>query len=187
MRRFIHSKRSLLAVLGVVAAALLLLPIAQAGPDEPSVPEDIQVPVGNKVFLVGHATGVQIYACGTTATGGFAWSLLAPRATLYDDAGKPIVTHFAGPTWRARDGSTVVGQLAAKVIVDRTAIPWLKLSGTGVAGPDGDRLAETSYIQRIATVGGVMPPAGECNETTAGTSSEVPYTADYYFWKQTGA
>jgi hypothetical protein len=41
----------------------------------------------------------------------------------------------------------------------------------------------TAYIQRIATTGGLAPPAMECNATTAGTVAEVPYTADYYFWK----
>ena len=28
-----------------------------------------------------------------------------------------------------------------------------------------------------------MPPAAECNAATVGTLREVPYTADYYFWK----
>ena len=31
-----------------------------------------------------------------------------------------------------------------------------------------------------------MPPADECNAATVGTVDEVPYTADYYFWKATG-
>jgi hypothetical protein len=44
----------------------------------------------------------------------------------------------------------------------------------------------TTYVQRIATTGGLAPPAAECNQTTAGTVAEVPYTADYYFWKRTG-
>jgi hypothetical protein len=52
------------------------------------------------------------------------------------------------------------------------------------AGPDGDRLVATTFIQRIATTGGLAPPAADCNATTAGTVAEVPYTADYYFWKQ---
>ncbi len=45
----------------------------------------------------------------------------------------------------------------------------------------------TTYIQRIATTGGPAPPATECNATTSGTVAEVPYTADDYFWKHTGA
>ena len=70
---------------------------------------------------------------------------------------------------------------------DPTAIPWLRLAATSTAaGPDGDRLAGTTYIQRTATTGGLEPAAAECNATTAGTTQEVPYTADYHFWKATG-
>ena len=71
--------------------------------------------------------------------------------------------------------------------VDPTAIPWLLLSAKGTVGADGDRLAGTSYIQRVATTGGLIPPADECNTGTAGTANEVPYTADYVFWKSTGS
>jgi hypothetical protein len=51
------------------------------------------------------------------------------------------------------------------------------------AGPDGDRLAGTEYIQRIATTGGLAPAASTCNAETAGDEAEIPYTADYVFWK----
>ena len=40
--------------------------------------------------------------------------------------------------------------------------------------------------QRIATTGGLAPAAAGCNADTAGTTAEVPYTADYYFWKAVG-
>ena len=58
---------------------------------------------------------------------------------------------------------------------------------TESAGPDGDRLVGTKFIQRVATAGGLEPPAGECNAETIGSGQEVPYTADYLFWKATGA
>ncbi len=175
--------------MGIVAAAAVLsvTQVAQAGPPPPVVPSKIEVRDGNKVFLVGHGVGVQIYSCNTTSSG-FAWGFVAPRANLYNDHGKLIITHFGGPTWQAIDGSRVVGQLVDFVTVDATAIPWLLLSAASTAaGPDGDRLVATTYIQRIATTGGLAPPASECNATTAGTVAEVPYTADYYFWKKTGA
>ena len=175
--------------MGIVAAAAVLsvTQVAQAGPPPPVVPSKIEVRDGNKVFLVGHGVGVQIYSCNTTSSG-FAWGFVAPRANLYNDHGKLIITHFGGPTWQAIDGSRVVGQLVDFVTVDTTAIPWLLLSAASTAaGPDGDRLVATTYIQRIATTGGLAPPASECNATTAGTVAEVPYTADYYFWKKTGA
>ena len=74
------------------------------------------------------------------------------------------------------------------VTVDATAIPWVRLSAASTAaGPDGDRLVATTYIQRIATTGGLAPPAADCTAATAGTVAEVPYTADYYLLKHTGA
>jgi Protein of unknown function (DUF3455) len=177
---------SRLLVAGIVAAAVAAWPLAQAadaGPPAPVVPTDIAVADGNKLFLLGHAVGVQTYPCNATATG-FGWGPATPRADLYDDNGKVIVTHFGGPSWQAKDGSKVVGKRDTQVWVDATAIPWLRLSVASTsAGPDGDRLAHTTFIQRIATTGGVAPAAADCNADTAGDRVEIPYTADYYFWK----
>jgi hypothetical protein len=174
---------------GLLMAAIVALTAAwapaqaQAGPAEPVVPGQVQVPDGNTLFLVGHAVGVQIYACSATESG-FGWRFVAPRADLYGDNGKLVATHFGGPTWEARDGSKVVGQRDDGVTVDPTAIPWLRLVATStVSGLDGDRLARTTFIQRTATTGGLAPPAADCNAETAGTVDEVPYTADYHFWK----
>ena len=116
------------------------------------------------------------------------WTFAAPRANLYNDQGKLIITHFAGPTWQAMDGSSVVGRAEASVTPDPTAIPWVRLAAASTAaGPDGDRLVATTFIQRIRTTGGHTPPAADCNAATAGTVAEVPYTADYYFWKKTAS
>ena len=183
------TRSRLLAVFVVAAAAFLAAAAtaAHAEPPAPTVPSEIAVPAGNKLFLVGHAQGDQIYRCNATATG-YSWRFVAPRADLYGDNGKLIATHFRGPTWQATDGSTAVGTLVRPApVVDPTAIPWLLLSAKGTAGPDGDRLAGTTFIQRINTTGGLIPAADECNADTAGTEKSVPYTADYYFWKATGA
>jgi|SRR5215217_7773014 len=175
--------RLLAAATLVATTGLALSQAAYAGPSAPSVPTRIQVEDGNKVFLVGHAVGVQIYSCNATAAG-YGWGPATPRANLYDDNGKLIATHYGGPTWQAGDGSKVVGQRVDGVTVDPTAIQWLLLSAASTsAGPDGSRLAETTYIQRIATTGGLVPPGADCNAETSGTVREVPYTADYYFWK----
>ena len=114
---------------------------------------------------------------------GYRWTFVAPRAELYGDNGKLLTTHFGGPSWQARDGSKAVGSLDGRVTVDPGAIPWLRLVASGSAGPDGDRLAGTTYIQRIATTGGLAPAPASCNAGTVGTVEEVPYTADYTFWK----
>lgn len=152
-----------------------LVQVAQAGPPPPSVPDPIQVLDGSKVFLIGHAIGVQIYSCNGTG-----WSLVAPRADLFDDQGEIVVTHFAGPTWQAKDGSMVVGHAEASVSADPTAIPWVRLSA---ASTTPGQLGNTTVIQRIATTGGLAPPDADCTAVMAGTVAEVPYTADYYFWK----
>ena len=167
------------AILAAILTATAAAPAAaMAGPAAPSVPGDIAAPDGHKPYLVAHAEGVQIYTCEGTA-----WKLLAPRATLTGDSDKVIATHYGGPTWEARDGSTVVGKRDAGVPGAPGAVDWLRLKATSTAaGADGDRLAGTTYIQRIHTVGGVAP-AGGC---AAGASAEVPYTADYVFFKATG-
>jgi len=181
----IRINRLFAAAVLAVTVSTTLPSVANAGPPAPTVPSAIQVPDGNKVFLVGQATGAQIFTCQAT-TGGFGWRFIAPRADLYDEHGNQIAIHFAGPTWQASDGSLAVGQRVDGVTVDATAIPWLLLAASPAPGPDGDRLADTTFIQRVATTGGLMPAAADCDEDAAGTTQEVPYTADYYFWKATG-
>jgi hypothetical protein len=185
MTRLTRTRRLLAAGILAAAAALPLAQAAHAEPPAPTVPQEIAVPAGNKLYLVGHAVGVQIYRCNAVADG-YRWGFVGPRADLYGDDGKLIATHFAGPRWQARDGSVALGASPKSVVVDPTAIPWLRLSAMGTVGPDGDRLAGTTFIQRIATTGGLIPPADECHPGTAGTENEVPYTADYYFWKANG-
>jgi hypothetical protein len=172
-------------VVGIAAAAAMLstTPVASAAQEGPTVPGAIAVPAGNKVFLFGRATGVQIYACNNGTWG----PTSTPRATLVDDKGKVVATHFGGPTWQARDGSTVVGSLPPKASAPspKGSIEWLLLTPKSTApGPDGDKLAKTTFIQRVNTTGGLAPTT---NCKTGDDPVEIPYTADYYFWKATGS
>jgi len=174
--------RTITATLAVALASLALVAgPASAQPAAPPVPEAIEVEDGHKPFLLAHAEGVQIYECSAAT---LKWRLVAPRANLYDDNGQLLGTHFGGPTWQARDGSQVKGQRVDGVTVDPDAIQWLLIKATPSAGPDGDRLARTTFIQRIATTGGLEPAAAEC---IPGAVEEIPYTADYVFWKARGA
>ena len=178
-----------LAVAALTATAIGVGPvghIVNAGPSGPEVPERINVEDGNKVFLVGHATGVQIYRCNAGATG-FSWGLVAPRADLYGDNGMLIATHYGGPSWETRDGSTVTATRVDGLTVDSSAIQWLLLKATPKPGAEGDRLAETTFIQRTKTTGGLAPEASTCNADTVNDVAEIPYTADYHFWKSTGS
>jgi hypothetical protein len=181
------SSRMLLAGVLAAAAALPLAGAAQAKPSPPDVPQQIRVPAGNKLFLKRHAEGVQIYTCNSTA-GGYVWGPgSTPRADLYNSHGKHRGIHYGGPTWEDRDGSKVVAARVDGVTVDPTAIPWLLLRKTSSSpGDHGHKLEPTTYIQRVATTGGVAPAPSSCNAATVGTQAEVPYTADYYFWKAKG-
>ena len=40
-----------------------------------------------------------------------------------------------------------------------------------------------TFIQRVNTTGGVAPGRGDLQRGAAGKVAEVPYTADYHFWK----
>jgi hypothetical protein len=159
-------------------ATAFLAQAALAGPPPPSVPDGLTPQDGSKPYLIGHGVGVQIYACD-----GVAWNFVAPRADLFDKNGNLIIHHFGGPSWQAKDGSTVVGTVVAKATVDRTAIPWLLLSAAPAPNTHPGRLALTTFIQRVATVGGNAPDASECTAASAGTRVEVPYTSDYVFWR----
>jgi hypothetical protein len=66
--------------------------------------------------------------------------------------------------------------------VEAGAVPWLLRHVVGAeAGPaGGHRLSETTYIQRVATSGG-LTPAGACH--VPGAKLFVPYTADYVFYR----
>ncbi len=150
------------------------------------VPITLQVPAGNVADLAARADGVQIYTC--TASGlSFAWSAAVPAATLYNGTGGLIATHFAGPTWQASDGSSVLGHKIAAVTVAPDAIPWLLLGATSTTvGPSGGALLSgTSYIQRLLTRGGLAPAASACNAGTVGTAASIPYSALYVFYDAT--
>ena len=149
----------------------------------PSVPATIQVPAGNKPFLLGHATGTQNYTCQLTSSG-YAWTLVGPVATLVDDKGKQIMTHYAGPTWEGNDGSKVVGMVVGRAnSPDPDAIPWLLLQSTANAGPG--IFTPVTYIQRLETVGGLAPTEG-CDRSTVDSERDVTYMATYLFYVASG-
>lgn len=147
----------------------------------PDVPANLKASAGEKVILVGHATGVQIYVCQAGANPSFAWVFKAPEADLSDSSGKRIIHHFAGPTWKHIDGSEVVGKLAVKQEAPKPdAIPWLLLTAASHTGQGV--LTRVTSIQRIHTEGGAPPNANSCDVLANGKESRSAYTADYYFY-----
>jgi hypothetical protein len=147
----------------------------------PEVPAELKVPAGEKVLLHAHAEGVQIYSCAAGTDGKYAWVLKAPKAQLFNEQGKLIGEHFAGPTWKLKDGSEVTGKMIAKHDAPKAgSIPWLLVTVTGHNG--SGTLASVTTIQRVNTEGGVFDAAKSCDASKTATESESPYSADYYFY-----
>jgi len=167
----------------------------------PPVPGDLNVSSAERAFLIAHAVGTQNYICLPAAAGGYAYVLFGPQATLFDDEGDQVMTHFLSanpdengvprPTWQhSRDTSSVWAALAASstdpAYVAPNSLPWFLLRPVGVEyGPEyGSRLVRTSAIQRVNTSGGLAPATGCAAATDVGRKALVPYTADYVFYRQ---
>jgi hypothetical protein len=142
-------------------------------------PQSLQPPANEHVLRQVHAKGNQIYSChvdGAQST----WTLKAPEAQLSDKDGKSFGKHFAGPSWKANDGSQVTGKAIVNVpSPDPNSIPWLLVavvsrSGVGV-------LAGVTSIQRLNTRGGKAPASG-CDAAHVGRERRVRYSADYVFF-----
>ena len=126
------------------------------------------------IVLLGK--GAQVYACAQAAAG-YAWQLKAPDAVLLDPAGRQVGRHFAGPSWQAEDGSTVVGAAVATSPAPQAgAVPWLVLAAKSHAGEG--IFSGVSYIVRSATQGGAAPATG-CDADHAGAELRVDYSAPY--------
>ncbi|HEU5296811.1 MAG TPA: DUF3455 domain-containing protein [Burkholderiaceae bacterium] len=147
----------------------------------PSVPASLQAPPGSHVYLEALATGVQIYECSARPDSTPEWAFKWPEATLSDRTGHPLGKHYAGPTWEANDGSAVVGETKARDPgPTTTAIPWLLLGAKSHSGVG--TFTDTTFVQRIATVGGVAPAVG-CDASTLKQQARVPYSATYIFYR----
>jgi len=189
-----------LIVVGVGSSPAMAQQIAGGGPD---VPPELVPADGNVLFANGYAVGTQNYMCLPAAGGGVAWKFFAPQATLYVTVlglHPQLATHFlsanpdedglARPTWQHSIDSSKVWGKVYKIVTDPNyvepgAIPWLLLEMAGKEpGPDGGSfMAQTTYIQRINTSGGVAPATGCSQAGNVGALALVPYTTDYYFYK----
>ena len=167
----------------------------------PDVPAKIRVPAGAEAFLVGHGVGTQNYIC-LPSGGSFKFVLFTPQATLFADNEKQIITHYFSPnpdedgtirvTWQDSHDTSTVWAFAERQATFATdpdfvkpdAVAWLKLDVVGSrSGPIGsNKLAPTTFIQRVNTSGGLAPSTGCDSLADVGHQEFVPYTADYFFY-----
>lgn len=175
------SIKSVALALALLASGVCVRADDDSPPNLPSpLCDSLVVPVSNEVAFHVYAVGVQIYTWN-----GSAWVFVAPSALLYADAGfnglvgMHFLTPGQGPTWKTTSGSQVIGARQAACTPDLTAIPWLKLRAISSNGPGV--LNGVDFIQRVNTVGGIAPSTPG---TTVGQEADVPYMAEYYFYKQ---
>jgi hypothetical protein len=162
-------------------ALVFSTPPALAAPEKPPEADPLQIPPTYEIRRKLKAEGVQIYVCKPKKDNPkeYEWVFTAPEAKLFDETGKEIGKHFAGPTWEVADGGKAVAQVPPEGSVAKAdAIPWLKLKVKASEGKGW--LTEVKYIQRVDTAGGVAPK--NCDASYAGTELRVPYKATYVFY-----
>ena len=167
----------LLSIMGLSLVPTVAMVDNDNGPDLPAQCSSIAAPYGTKLAYHTYATGVQIYRWN-----GISWDFVAPRASLYAEPKffGEVGVHYAGPTWESKSGSKFKGVrvLGTGCTPDTSAIAWLLLERVDSSGPG---LFEAIVnVQRVNTTGGLAPAyAG----SSVGTVVEIPYTAEYYFYR----
>ncbi len=137
--------------------------------------DSVQVPSGHSLTFHAYALGSQLYRWN-----GAGWTFVEPVARLFENGNfrGDVGIHYAGPTWDNGNGSKVAATRVAGCSVDATAIDWLLLRAVSTEGSFPFR--GVTYIQRVRTVGGRAPLAPG---SAVGQVVEVPYTAEYYFYR----
>ncbi|MGD9562387.1 MAG: DUF3455 domain-containing protein [Pyrinomonadaceae bacterium] len=181
--KIINAKRNVGLAIALAVAAFVSLGAGSAlagekgyGPDLPWGCSAIEVPAGNSLAFHAYAAGVQVYRWN-----GSQWAFVAPDAGLFADPSyrRYVGSHFAGPTWMSRGGtSSVIAATAERCSPDAEAVAWLLLEATETEGYG--IFGGTTFIQRANTSGGLAPtiPGG-----SIGQQARVPYTAEYYFYR----
>lgn len=169
------------------AAALSLAACATSSPapmfSQDSLPDAVKVPAGHKVALETVGVGEITYECRDKkdAAGQTEWVFVGPDAKLLDRNGKQVGKYYGPPaTWESADGSKVTGAQVAIAPGGAGNIP-LQLVKANPATGNG-AMTGVTFIQRVATAGGVAP-AAPCTPATKGQKQIVQYKSDYILYK----
>lgn len=175
-----------LALAGCAAAVILSAcagqPTQRMSFDQGSLPASVQVPAGHRVAMETVGVGEITYECRARAQGaGHEWVFVGPDARLQDRAGRSVGRYFGPPaTWESADGSRVTGAQVAVAPAAAGSIPLQLVKANPASGVGA--MQGVSYIQRVATQGGVAP-ARSCDAAALGAKDIVKYQADYIFYK----
>jgi len=171
----------------VFAAAAALVgcagPMTMKSFDQAMLPPAVQVPAGNKVAMETVGVGEITYECRAKANAPaeFEWVFVGPDARLMDRSGKQVGKYFGPPaTWENMDGSKVTATQVAVAPAMAGSIPYQLVKANPAMG--AGMMTGTTYIQRVATQGGVAP-AIACAAANMGARQVVKYQADYIFYR----
>ena len=151
--------------------------------DQASLPPAVHVPAGHKVAMETVGTGTISYECRAKPDmpGQHEWFFAGPDARLADRAGRTVGRYYGPPaTWESSDGSRLT---ATQVAVSPAApgnIPLQLVKANPASGMGA--MSGISYIQRVATRGGVAPSL-PCAAGNLGARQLVQYQADYILYK----
>ncbi|CAH1758616.1 12128_t:CDS:10 [Entrophospora sp. SA101] len=165
-----------------------------------NLPEGIKIPEGHVFKFLLYGAGVQKYQCATNeTTKAKFWAFVGPSAYLINDIKKEkfkkeyrVAYHFfqekpvngGRPTWKSiieSDKSLVITAVRSQApSPDDPAknVPWLVTQATHNEGPGA--FSDVTYILRIATYGGIAPPASDCGtKYKEGQELSIYYTTQY--------
>jgi hypothetical protein len=148
-----------------------------------SLPDAVKVPAGHGVAMETVGAGEITYECRVKAAapGQYEWFFVGPDARLMDRGGKQVGKYYGPPaTWESMDGSKVTATQVAVAPNGSANIPLQLVKANPAMGSGA--MQGVSYIQRVATQGGVAPSA-TCDASGVGGKQVVKYQADYIFYR----
>ena len=170
---------ALLAACGSISSMSPMMPMYS----QASLPAAVQVPAGNKVAMETVGVGEITYQCSPKKdmADQFEWVFVGPDARLNDRGGKQVGKYYGPPaTWESMDGSKLTATQVAVSPGAAGSIPTQLVKANPAMG--GGAMNGVTYIQRVATQGGVAPST-PCAAGNAGAKQTVKYQADYIFYK----
>lgn len=148
-----------------------------------TLPDAVKVPAGHRVVWETVGVGEITYECRAKANtpDAFEWVFVGPKADLKSRKGDVVGRYFGPPaTWAGNDGSSLTGAQVAVAPAQPGSIPLQLVKANPAMG--SGVMQGMSYIQRVATKGGVAPSM-PCAGSSVGSKQIVQYQADYIFWK----
>jgi len=147
------------------------------------LPDPVKVPAGHVVAMETVGAGDITYECRVKANmpGQHEWVFVGPEAKLMDRMGAQVGKYYGPPaTWESMDGSKITATQVAVAPNGTDNIPYQLVKANPATGMG--KMQGVSYIQRIATRGGIAP-AMPCAAGNMGAKQVVKYQADYIFYR----